>query len=125
MSEFYVSLGSNLGDREENLASAVARLRAEGVGILRISSIYETEPVGAAAGPGWFLNMAVGGETELRPAELLARHEGAPSSPIRRSFERTLAPKPGPAGPSRFTTDGSSRVASRSLTVPPSRGSTT
>jgi 2-amino-4-hydroxy-6-hydroxymethyldihydropteridine diphosphokinase len=62
---FHLSLGSNVGDREARLAEAIARLRAAGLSVDRISSLYETEPIGEAAGPGWFLNLAAGGETDL------------------------------------------------------------
>ena len=36
-----------------------------------VSGIYETEPVGAAAGPGWFLNVAAVATTTLGPREVL------------------------------------------------------
>ena len=70
----YLALGSNLGDREGYLRSAIARLRAApGVNLLRASSIYETEPVGVAEQPR-FLNMVVEVEVEERiaPRHLLA-----------------------------------------------------
>ena len=73
MSRFFLSLGSNVGDREAHLARALALLQAEGLRIDRVSSLYETEPVGAAAGPGWFLNLAAAGESGLPPEEILAR----------------------------------------------------
>jgi 2-amino-4-hydroxy-6-hydroxymethyldihydropteridine diphosphokinase len=62
----YLSLGSNVGDREGNLRRAVGRLP-----VLRISPIYETEPVDYTDQP-WFLNLAVEAEAELSPHELLA-----------------------------------------------------
>jgi len=67
----YLGLGSNLGDRESNLKSAVEMLRVSG-GILavRASSFYETEPVGYVDQPG-FLNAAAEVETTLSPEELL------------------------------------------------------
>src|SRR5436309_1794150 len=73
MPAFSLSLGSNVGDRETNLSAAIDRLRTTGVSVERLSSLYETEPVGEAAGPRWFLNIAAWGETTLRPEELLAR----------------------------------------------------
>ena len=73
MPAFRLSLGSNVGDREANLSAAIERLRAMGICVERVSSLYETEPVGEAAGRRWFLNIAVGGETPLQPEELLAR----------------------------------------------------
>jgi 2-amino-4-hydroxy-6-hydroxymethyldihydropteridine diphosphokinase len=66
----YLSLGANLGDREENLRSAIAKLGEFG-NVLAVSSFYETEPVGVGAQP-WFLNCAVKFETEKMPRQLMA-----------------------------------------------------
>lgn len=68
----FLSLGSNLGDRIANLKAAVADLGAAGTVIRRISSVYETEPVGYLDQP-WFLNIALALETSLAPRELLGR----------------------------------------------------
>jgi len=68
----YLSLGSNLGERERLLERALERLAAEGIRLLRVSSVWETEPVGRRAQP-WFLNLVVEAETELFPRMLLAR----------------------------------------------------
>ena len=68
----YLSLGSNLGDREHNLAAALKRLPAPDLRILRVSSTYETEPVDYTA-QRWFLNLVVEAETGLFPMQLLAR----------------------------------------------------
>jgi 2-amino-4-hydroxy-6-hydroxymethyldihydropteridine diphosphokinase len=67
-----VALGSNLGDRRANLRRAVDLLR-EHLGILnvRLSSLYETAPVGGPAGQGPYLNAAAEVETTLPPEELL------------------------------------------------------
>ncbi|MFI5183785.1 MAG: 2-amino-4-hydroxy-6-hydroxymethyldihydropteridine diphosphokinase [Vicinamibacteria bacterium] len=67
----FLGLGSNLGDREENLTRGLAGLEAEGFGVIARSSLYETEPVG---GPpqGPYLNQVVRGETDLTPEALLA-----------------------------------------------------
>jgi 2-amino-4-hydroxy-6-hydroxymethyldihydropteridine diphosphokinase len=65
----YLSLGSNLGDRAENLERAIEALSAIGVRVLRRSSIYETEPVDFLAQP-WFLNCVVEAETSLMPRQL-------------------------------------------------------
>jgi len=70
MSTVYLSLGSNLGDREKNIARAIAMLRERGVRVKRESSLYETEPIDVR-GAGWFLNGAIEAETELTPAELM------------------------------------------------------
>ena len=66
----YLSLGSNLGDRAANLERAIEELSGIGVGILRRSSIYETEPVDFLEQP-WFLNCVVEAETSLAPRPLL------------------------------------------------------
>ncbi len=55
----YLGLGSNVGDREGHLRAAVAALRAHGVEVEAISSIYETEPVGEVLDQPDFLNAAV------------------------------------------------------------------
>lgn len=68
----YLSLGSNLGDREQMLQSAVDRLHAPDLRILRISPVYETEPVDYKDQRA-FLNLIVEAETELFPLLLLAR----------------------------------------------------
>jgi 2-amino-4-hydroxy-6-hydroxymethyldihydropteridine diphosphokinase len=62
----YLSLGSNLGDREGNLRAAIDRLKPR-----RVSPIYETEPVDHTAQP-FFLNLVVEAETSLMPMQLLA-----------------------------------------------------
>ncbi len=72
MKTVYLSLGSNLGDRERNLREAIRMLGEAGVRTLRVSSLYETEPVDVRDQP-WFLNLVVEAETELFPKQLLAR----------------------------------------------------
>src|SRR5215510_16192868 len=71
MPEFCLSLGSSVGAREGNLIAAIQGLEAAGLCLARVSSIYETEPVGEAAGPGWFLNIAACGKTDLAPRRIL------------------------------------------------------
>jgi len=66
----YLSLGSNLGDREANLRDAIERLRGVGNPIA-ISSFYETEPIDVVSQP-WFLNCAVKLDTEKMPRQLIA-----------------------------------------------------
>jgi 2-amino-4-hydroxy-6-hydroxymethyldihydropteridine diphosphokinase len=66
----YIGLGSNLGDREENLRGALERLSE--LGPLRASSFRETDPVGVTDQPR-FLNAAAELETELGARELLGR----------------------------------------------------
>ena len=67
----YLSLGSNLGDREGNLRAAIEQLRQLGE-VVQVSSFYETEPVEFTAQP-WFLNCAVALRTELMPKLFLAK----------------------------------------------------
>ncbi len=71
MKTVYLSLGSNLGDRERNLARAVTALASRGVCVVRQSSVYETEPVDVRQ-QGWFLNCVVEAETERMPRQLLS-----------------------------------------------------
>jgi 2-amino-4-hydroxy-6-hydroxymethyldihydropteridine diphosphokinase len=68
----FLSLGSNVGDREKNLRAAIASLPELGVEIKKVSSIYETEPVDLLEQP-WFLNCVVEGETTAPPVELLKK----------------------------------------------------
>ena len=85
----YLSLGSNLGDRQAILRNATGRLLDLG-DVLEVSSLYETEPVEFTAQP-WFLNCAVAVRTELLPREFLAgilaieksmgRHRTQPKGP--------------------------------------------
>ena len=65
----YLGLGSNLGDRLENIRRAVAALGNVG-GIVAVSSLYETEPAGFSS-PHHFYNAAVHCRTSLGPVELL------------------------------------------------------
>lgn len=66
----YLSLGSNLGNRAQNIARAIDALRARGVRITRKSSLYETEPVDVR-GEGWFLNCVVEAETNMTPQQFM------------------------------------------------------
>jgi 2-amino-4-hydroxy-6-hydroxymethyldihydropteridine diphosphokinase len=72
MKTVYLSLGSNVGDRETHLARARERLTSDDTHILRASSIYETEPRDVPD-QSWFLNQVVEIETDLFPKQLLAR----------------------------------------------------
>lgn len=113
MKRVYLSLGSNLGDRERLLERALAKLDAAGLRLLRVSSVYETEPLERRGQP-WFLNMVVEAETELFPRVLLMR--------IRRIEvelgRRRLAPK----GPRPIDIDvllyGDAVIRTPELTIP-------
>ena len=65
----YLSLGSNLGDRETHLREAIQRLQSVGP-VQSISSLYETQPVEFTDQP-WFLNCAVALETSSTPTQLM------------------------------------------------------
>jgi len=66
----YLSLGSNAGDRLDNLRRACAALAARGIRLRRASSVYETEPVDMRE-QTWFLNCVIEVETSLPPLRLL------------------------------------------------------
>jgi 2-amino-4-hydroxy-6-hydroxymethyldihydropteridine diphosphokinase len=68
----YLGLGSNVGDSETLLQSALDGLNGPDLRLLRVSSLYETEPVGLRE-QRWFLNLAAEFETELFPKQLLHR----------------------------------------------------
>lgn len=66
----YLSLGSNLGDREKNLARALAMLSQQ-MTVEKVSSVYETEPVGFDDQPK-FLNAVCCVSTSLSARQLLS-----------------------------------------------------
>ncbi|HSP13538.1 MAG TPA: 2-amino-4-hydroxy-6-hydroxymethyldihydropteridine diphosphokinase [Thermoanaerobaculia bacterium] len=66
-----IALGSNLGDRAYNLRRAIFELQRV-ISVVRLSSIYETDPIDAPRGSPTFLNMVVAGFTTLSPESLLA-----------------------------------------------------
>lgn len=70
----YIGLGSNLGDRAENLLMGVRGMLDLGLEVIRLSRIYQTEPVETFAQPA-FLNMVVQlqGKTLPTPEEVMAR----------------------------------------------------
>ena len=70
MSEAWIGFGSNLGEREELLARAVALLAESGVMPVEASHLYETVPEGNRDEP-LYLNAVLRAETELAPRPLL------------------------------------------------------
>lgn len=73
MNKTYLSLGTNMGDREQNLKQAVAMLQEmPDVEVTKVSSIYETAPVGYTEQAS-FLNIALLIETNLSALALLER----------------------------------------------------
>ncbi len=87
----YLGLGSNMGDRQENLEKALyflsQRLRIE-----KMSSIYDTEPVGNIDQPR-FLNLVCKVFTYLTPQALLTLSKGIESK-LGRVFGKLNAPRP-------------------------------
>jgi 2-amino-4-hydroxy-6-hydroxymethyldihydropteridine diphosphokinase len=109
----YLSLGSNLGDREANISGAVEALARAGVDPLRRSSLYATEPVGILAQP-WFLNCVVEALTALMPWQLLRAVQQVERSLGRRRMVE--------GGPRTIDIDilfyGSSVIRTKGLEVP-------
>ena len=83
MAEVYIALGSNLGDRAENLREAESALSAV-VSVRMRSTVHETAPQYVTDQPA-FLNMVVAGDTSLTPEALLRRLK---------SIEQALGRKP-------------------------------
>ncbi len=111
----FLSLGSNLGHREQNLETALDALERDSVHITARSAIYETEPQDVTGQP-WFLNMVVECETHYFPLQLLATLQR-----IERQMGRTRIGLP-PRGPRVIDIDillfGTAAIASASLIIP-------
>jgi 2-amino-4-hydroxy-6-hydroxymethyldihydropteridine diphosphokinase len=109
----YLGLGSNLGNREDNLRRAIEAIRAAGIVVRRQSSIYETAPMLVTDQP-WFLNLALEAQTSLFPLQLLHQTQ---------AIEKALGRKRGIAkGPRTIDIDlllyGRSVIQSQELAVP-------
>jgi len=113
MKKAYLGLGSNLGDREAMLHQAVRELESPRLHILRVSPIYETEPMDVP-GQNWFLNQVAEAETDLFPLQLLHRTAKVENVLGR----RRLAPR----GPRSIDIDilllGNAVVETRRLEIP-------
>lgn len=70
MSVAYIALGSNLGDRKENLDRALDELKKAGIKVAAVSKYLESEPYGVTDQPK-FINGVARVETNLSPEELL------------------------------------------------------
>lgn len=70
MAKVLIALGSNMGDRKANIEKAIELMRARGINIQKVASLYETAPVGYTD-QDWFVNTVASGETELSPEALL------------------------------------------------------
>jgi len=69
MVEVFIAIGSNLGDREDNVKKALKLLKKK-MRLLKVSSTYETEPM-YVEDQNWFLNCVAKLETDLPPRKLL------------------------------------------------------
>jgi len=71
MTKVYAGLGSNLGNKRENIIKAIDRLDAcEGICVKEKSGFYNTAPVGGPLQPD-YVNCVIGMETEIEPQVLL------------------------------------------------------
>ncbi len=86
----YLCLGSNMGDRQDNLEKALDLL-SQKLKVGSVSSMYDTEPVGNINQPR-FLNLVCQVDTSLAPVELLALAKG---------IELTMGRAPGTSGAPR------------------------
>ena len=113
ISKAAIALGSNLGDREAQLAFAVARLSSL-LSNLRQSSWYDTAPVGVSPDQPRYLNGVVVGDTTLTARELLRELLA-----IEAAAGRT---RPSPLAPRTLDLDlilfGDERIREAGLVVP-------
>lgn len=72
MKKVFLGLGSNLGDRAENLRETKIRIEESIGSVVSASSVYETEPWGFVSDLD-FLNIVLCVETDLSPSGLLGR----------------------------------------------------
>jgi 2-amino-4-hydroxy-6-hydroxymethyldihydropteridine diphosphokinase len=111
----YVGLGANLGDREDTIRAAVAALgEEEGVEVVAVSTLRDTEPVGVGEQPR-YLNGVAALETTLAARELLDRLLA-----VEQRFGRVRIP--GEHGPRTLDLDlllyGDEAIEEPGLTVP-------
>lgn len=70
LSQIYIGIGSNLGQRKENYLEALARIaKIPNTKIIKESSLYESEPLGESK--QWYVNGVIEIETDLKPEMLL------------------------------------------------------
>ena len=86
----YLGLGSNMGNRQDNVDRAL-ELLSQRLRVGKISSIYDTEPIGNINQPR-FLNLVCQVYTRLAPMELLALAKGIESK-LGRAFSKSNAPR--------------------------------
>jgi 2-amino-4-hydroxy-6-hydroxymethyldihydropteridine diphosphokinase len=119
VTEGYLGLGSNVGNRHANLQAAVDLLPEHGARVLAASSVYETEPVGEVPDQRDFYNACVRIDTALEPEGLLEACKA-----VERELGRTLEGQPGYVrhGPRPIDVDllllGDREYRSQRLTLP-------
>ena len=96
--KYFISLGSNLGDRRKNLATAFSLLEENGVIVVQASSIYKTQPVDLEDQP-WFYNQVLEVEADFSPMVLLS---------LVKSIEKTMK---------RLSVDRSTKARGRSIST--------
>lgn len=69
----WIALGANLGNRDAALRAALAQLQSPDVRVIRVSSFFETDPVGGSPGQPRYLNAAAELATSLTPEALMQR----------------------------------------------------
>jgi len=82
--KYFLSLGTNLGDRKKNLNRAVVLLKRQGIKVVKSSSLYETQPVDFCFQP-LFYNKVIEVESKLNPECFLA---------IIKKIEKNMGRKP-------------------------------
>ena len=87
----YLGLGSNMGNRQDNLDKAIGFL-SQRLRVGKVSSVYDTEPVGNPNQPR-FLNLVCQVYTTLAPKELLTLAKGIESK-LGRALGKSNAPRP-------------------------------
>ena len=89
MVNVYIGIGSNLGNEEDNIKKSIGLIGRK-LKVLKISSLYETEPVGYEK-QNWFLNCIIEASTTLTPQGLLGFLQS-----IEKVFGRIATIKNGP-----------------------------
>ena len=89
--EVYLGLGSNIGNRQDNLNKGL-ELLSQRSQVGQVSSVYDTEPVGNTEQPR-FLNLVCQIYTRLAPMELLTIAKGIESK-LGRTLSESNAPRP-------------------------------
>jgi len=70
MAKVYLGIGTNLGNREENIKTALKLLKGKDIKVNKISSFFKTKPAESVKG-SYFLNGVAEIETDLKPGALL------------------------------------------------------